>query len=134
MSTSITRGVGRTGILLAGVVVAAGAVLYHSSQTDAGPVDPAKLLQCAGSRFVSGDVLQGADIPETATPEQLAQRYAAAMARERSINAAMTHRVVYRSTARTDIAVSADGRTIAVLSYEKHDRLGWRLESTVECG
>ena len=121
------------------VVVVAGGLLaavlaMFDAPAGAQRVDPASVLQCSGDRIIATHVTNDNVTKETRTPEQLADAWATVMKVERnSFKPAARINAFAAEKDRDIVFEDAADRVIAVLSYERDAKLGWRLESAVEC-
>lgn len=130
-----------TGSALAvvGALVIVGAVAYLGSETDAGVGDPSERLQCPSGLISVATFTHDGETVETASPEEIADRWAVGTAEERALTGRFldvtTRDMIQRSESTVDVAYSdTSGETVAVMSLIKDSRLGWRIESIVECG
>lgn len=131
----------RTAMWLGAVVVIAMAVfgivaalvgLNAMNPVAAGPSQGDR-IKCKGSNTAAAFILHDTTTRVTANPAELADRWADV----RSITtrySQVEQRTLYQSGTRAEIAFTRpDGNAVAVLSFDKHSELGWRLESIRRC-
>lgn len=125
-------------LVIVGAFAAVGTIALLGSETDAGVGDPSARLQCPSDSQLISTVTYAGETAETASPEQIADRWATGTVEEHaqaglSLDVA-TQNLTQRSASKVDIAYSnTSGDTVAVMSLIKDPRLGWRIESIVEC-
>jgi hypothetical protein len=118
--------------MLAAVLVSA-LLLYLMPAADAGSAGLRDRLQCDTDRVVATTVAHDNNTKETREPDELAAQWADHMASQRP-SLVKQHNISHKSGNRRQLAFSdSKGQIIAVLSYERDARLGWRLESIIEC-
>jgi hypothetical protein len=124
------------GLTLVGAVAVAG--FSSASAGPASPDDPRLLLQCQGANVMVTDVIHsvGGTVADTATPEDLVDRWAAgAMGQGRAqIAASPVKRTLFRSNDHARLSVlSSAGRVSAVVTMARTPELGWHIEVIHAC-
>jgi hypothetical protein len=129
-------------LTLAAIVLATvGAVgVWFGSTSHAGLADPAQLLQCQGGNVEVSELVHSVDgTADSATPEQIVDRWAAGLAvhggaRTVAREAGVSKRTEFRSDDQAQISmVSAAGQVRAVVTMTRTPQLGWHLEVIHEC-
>ncbi len=127
-------------LAIVGAFAAVGAMALLGSETDAGVGDPSERLRCPSDLISVATFTHDAETVETASPEEIADRWATGTAEEHaeaglSLIDVTTRNLVQRSESKVDVAYSnTSGETVAVMSLIRDPKLGWRIESIVECG
>lgn len=114
------------GLITVGIAVSAG-------PADAGRPDVLGLVPCRNDQLVSTRISYDDKGKETLEPGEQAARWAKTTAATQG-RTLRDQRVTYSAADVQDIAfVDGQGRINAVLSFERSDSFGWRMESIVEC-
>ena len=120
-----------------GLALVVGAVSVSSaSAAPAGPADPRQLLQCKSDSIVVGEFTYGIGSPDTATPEQIVDRWTAARAAHGRVQApaSVVKRTQFRSSDKAQISVlSSAGKVDAVVTMKHTAELGWHIEVIHAC-
>jgi hypothetical protein len=128
------RAVVRWALIAAAPAAITVAVLASTPISNAAGPDPAGWLSCAGDRMAVTHLTHDAETVATETPEEIGARYASSPEPGRLRASPLIQTLAYRSADRVDLAFSeGSGPPRAVLSFERHPKLGWRLELIHEC-